>query len=70
LTQIKKLKNTNQGDQKLEQANQDFEKKILKKGDEMCHLKSHQYFIEQIKKLECNKELQKIFCIKPSVQDQ
>ena len=32
LTQIKKLKNKKQGDQKLEQTNQDFEKKLFEKG--------------------------------------
>jgi hypothetical protein len=51
LTQIKKLKNKKQGDQKLEQSNQDF-KKLFEKNDEICHLKSHhQDLIEQIKKL-------------------
>jgi hypothetical protein len=71
LTQIKKLKNKKQGDQKLEQANQDFEKKLFEKDDEICHLKSHhQDLIEQIKKLEDEKELQKKCRIKSSVQDQ
>jgi hypothetical protein len=41
LTQIKKLKNKNQGDKKLEQDNQDFEKKLFEKDVEICHLKIH-----------------------------
>jgi hypothetical protein len=35
LTQIKKLKNKKQGDQNLQQANQDFEKKLFEKDDEI-----------------------------------
>ena len=43
----------------MEQYNQDLEKKLFKKYDEICHLKSHhQDLIEQIKKLEDEKELQ------------
>jgi ATP-dependent exoDNAse (exonuclease V) alpha subunit len=60
IAQIKKLKNKMQGDQKLKQANQYFEKKLFEKDDEICHLKSHhQDLIKQIKKLEDEKELPK-----------
>ena len=41
LTQIKKLKNKKQGNQKLEHANQYFKNKLFEKDYEICLLKCH-----------------------------
>ena len=52
LTQIKKSKDRKQCFQKLEQENEDIEKKLLEKDEESSHLKNpNQILFEQIKML-------------------
>lgn len=59
LSQIKKLKNKKQADQKLEQVKQDFTKKLFEKNEKICHRKSYsQDSIEKIKKLEDERKSQ------------
>ena len=54
LIQMKNLKNKKQGYQKLKQANQNFQGKLLEKDEEIYHLKSNS------QKLDCtNHEVKK-----------